>query len=134
MKLFELAKPVQLFWICIGGAAGTAGRYLLTLWAAERFGMSFPYGTLAVNLIGCFLIAIVVQLAAAGEWPVTLRLALVTGVLGGFTPYSAFNHDTLRLFSEGHAGLALVYVVATLVGGLLCGGAGLTVARVLVQR
>jgi CrcB protein len=125
---------MQLFWICVGGAAGTAGRYLLTLWAADRLGASFPYGTLAVNLIGCFLIAIVVQLAAAGEWPVTLRLALTTGVLGGFTTYSAFNHDTLRLFSEGQGGLALTYVAATLVGGLLCGGLGLAVARLLIHR
>ena len=125
---------MQLFWICAGGAVGTAARYLLTLWANDRFGASFPYGTLAVNLIGCFLISIVVQAAAAGEWPATLRLALVTGVLGGFTTYSAFNHETLRLLAQGNNGLALTYVSATLAGGLLSGWLGLTVARVLLAR
>ena len=125
---------MQLFWICAGGAVGTAARYLLTLWANDRFGASFPYGTLAVNLIGCFLISIVVQAAAAGEWPATLRLALVTGVLGGFTTYSAFNHETLRFLAQGNNGLALTYVAATLAGGLLSGWLGLTVARVLLAR
>ena len=125
---------MQVFWICVGGATGTAARHLLTLWSSERFGTSFPYGTLAVNLIGCFLISIVVQAAAAGEWPATLRLALVTGVLGGFTTYSAFNHETLRLFAQGHNGLAVTYVGATLLGGLLSGWLGFTVARLLFVR
>ena len=125
---------MQLFWICAGGAVGTAARYLLTLWANDRFGASFPYGTLAVNLIGCFLISIVVQVAASGEWPATLRLALVTGVLGGFTTYSAFNHETLRLFAQGSNGLALTYVGATMAGGLLSGWLGLTAARLLIGR
>ena len=125
---------MQLFWICVGGATGTAARYLLTLWSNERFGTVFPYGTLAVNLIGCFLISIVAQIAAAGEWPPTLRLALVTGVLGGFTTYSALNHETLRLFAQGNNGLAFTYVGATLAGGLVSGWLGLTVARLMVAR
>ena len=95
---------MQLLWICLGGAAGTAARHLLTLWSNERVDAQFPYGTLAVNLIGCFLISVVAQAAAAGEWSPTLRLALVTGVLGGFTTYSAFNHETLRLFAQGNGG------------------------------
>ena len=125
---------MQLLWICLGGAAGTAARHLLTLWSNERFGTQFPYGTLAVNLIGCFLISVVAQTAAAGEWSPTLRLALVTGVLGGFTTYSAFNHETLRLFAQGHSGLAFTYVGATLAGGLLSGWLGLLTARVLLAR
>ena len=125
---------MQLFWICVGGAAGTAARHLLTLWSSERFGAEFPYGTLAVNLIGCFLISVVAQAASAGEWSPTLRLALVTGVLGGFTTYSAFNHETLRLLTQGHSALAFTYVGATLAGGLLSGWLGLVAARLLMAR
>ena len=125
---------MQLFWICLGGAAGTAARHLLTLWSNERFGSLFPYGTLAVNLIGCFLISLVVQAAVTSDWPATLRLALVTGVLGGFTTYSAFNHETLRLFSEGRSGMAFGYVGLTVIGGLLSGWLGLAIARGVFGR
>ena len=120
---------MQLFWICLGGAAGTAARHLLTLWSNDRFGSSFPYGTVVVNLIGCFVISLVVQAAVTSDWPPTLRLALVTGVLGGFTTYSAFNHETLRLFSQGSGGMALGYVALTMIGGLLSGWLGLAAAR-----
>jgi CrcB protein len=47
----------RFFWICLAGAAGTGARYLVALWAAQRFGSAFPYGTLLVNLVGCFAIA-----------------------------------------------------------------------------
>lgn len=47
----------RFFWICLVGAAGTGARYLVALWAAQRFGSAFPYGTLLVNLVGCFAIA-----------------------------------------------------------------------------
>jgi fluoride ion exporter CrcB/FEX len=55
----------RLFWICLAGAAGTGTRYLIALWAAQRFGSSFPYGTLIVNVTGCFLIALIMQAAVA---------------------------------------------------------------------
>jgi CrcB protein len=125
---------MQLFWICLGGAAGTAARHLLTLWSHERFGSSFPYGTLAVNLIGCFLVSLVLQAAVSAEWSATLRLALVTGVLGGFTTYSAFNHETLRLFSQGSSGVAVGYIGLTVIGGLLSGWVGLAIGRGLFGR
>jgi len=120
---------MQLFWICLGGAAGTAARHLLTLWSNDRFGSSFPYGTLVVNLIGCFVISLVVQAAVTSDWPPTLRLALVTGVLGGFTTYSAFNEETLVAFRAGRPLLALLYVATTLLVCLAAGFAGAAAAR-----
>ena len=58
----------RLLLISLGGAAGTAARYLVSLWAAKRLGSSFPYGTLIVNLTGCFLIALIVGLGASRHW------------------------------------------------------------------
>ena len=55
----------RFFWICLAGAAGTGTRYLIALWAAQRFGGSFPYGTLIVNMTGCFLIALIMPAAIA---------------------------------------------------------------------
>ena len=83
----------RLFWICLAGAAGTAARYLVGLWATRRFGPGFPYGTLVVNLVGCFLIAFVMNVAAAKAWSETTRLAVTVGFLGGFTTYSSFNYE-----------------------------------------
>ncbi|HSD26989.1 MAG TPA: CrcB family protein, partial [Vicinamibacteria bacterium] len=77
--------------ICVGGAVGTGVRYLTGLLAVHWLGAGFPYGTLAVNLAGAFLIGLVQQLAGV-LIPETVRLFLVVGVLGGMTTYSAFTY------------------------------------------
>ena len=124
----------RVFWICAAGAIGTAARYLIGLWAGRRFGPGFPYGTLAVNLIGCFLIAVLVELGAARAWPDTTRLAITVGFLGGFTTYSSFNHETMRLAGSGALGAASLNLILTLVGGLAAGLLGMLVARALILR
>ena len=73
----------RLFWICVAGAVGTGTRHLVAIWAAQRFGSAFPYGTLIVNLAGCFLIALIMQGAMALSWSPTVRAALTVGYLGG---------------------------------------------------
>ena len=125
---------VRLLWICLAGAAGTAARYLIGLWSAGRFGPTFPYGTLIVNLTGCFLIAFVMEVAAARSWPETTRLAVTVGFLGGFTTYSSFNFETTRLAQTGILSGASAYVLATLVGGLAAGILGMLAARLLLNR
>ena len=96
----------RLFWICLAGAAGTAARHLVALWSAQRLGAALPYGTLIVNVSGCFLIAVVMHVAMANAWPATLRVALTVGFLGGFTTYSSFNYETTRMLEEGATGAA----------------------------
>jgi fluoride exporter len=82
----------RLLWICLGGAVGTGARYLLSGWLLRVAPPGFPYGTLAVNVIGSFLLALLLQVPLTAEsLPPTLRLALTTGVMGGFTTYSTFN-------------------------------------------
>ena len=124
----------RLFWICIAGALGTAARYLIGLWAVRRFGPGFPYGTLIVNLAGCFLIAFVMEAAAARSWPETTRLAITVGFVGGFTTYSSFNFETTRLAQAGVLGAASVYVLVTLAGGLAAGLLGMLAARTFVNQ
>jgi CrcB protein len=120
--------------ICLAGAAGTGARYLVALWSAQRFGSAFPYGTLVVNVAGCFLIALIMHLAMANAWPATLRVALTVGFLGGFTTYSSFNYETMRLVEEGAVATALLNVVVTLGAGFTAGMTGLLLARQLVGR
>ena len=124
----------RLFWICLGGAVGTAARYGIALWAASRFGDGFPIGTLLVNLVGCFAIALVMYAATSAGWPATLRMAVTIGVLGGFTTYSSFNYETSRLLLEGATTTAGLNLLATTVGGLVSGWLGLICARLLTGR
>ena len=92
-------------------------------WSGSRS----PHGTLIVNLAGSFLIALVMETVR----PSDLRLLIVTGVLGGFTTYSAFNEETLRMMRAGAWGTAVLNVAATVVGCLMAGLAGVVVARAL---
>ena len=119
----------RFLWICLGGAAGTGARYLLSGWALSAFGAGFPYGTLAVNAIGSFLLGVLVQGFASPLLSPTLRLALSTGVMGGFTTYSTFNNETIRYFQDGAWQVAAANVAITLVGCLAAGLAGMAVGR-----
>ncbi len=121
------------FWIGLGGAAGTLARYGLSTWCQQRFGAGFPYGTLAVNVIGSFLLGVIMQVAATTELlSPTLRLGLGAGVMGGFTTYSSFNHETLKLFEDRAWMTGVVNVVVTVVGCLLAGVLGMAFARRLI--
>jgi len=121
-------------WICLAGAIGTGTRYLVALWAAQRFGSALPYGTLIVNLAGCFAIAAVMHAALTLAWSPNVRVAITIGFLGGLTTYSSFNYETMRLFEEGATRAAFVNAVATIVGGFVAGGLGLFCARQLLGR
>ena len=122
----------RLFWICLGGATGTAARYGIGVWAAGRFTGGLPAGTIVVNLIGCFAIALIMAVSAAFEWSATVRLALTVGLMGGFTTYSSFNYETSRLLLEGASGTAALNVLITTIGGLAAGWLGLLGGRLLV--
>ena len=124
----------RLFWICLAGAIGTGARYLVAIWAAQRLGSVFPYGTLIVNVVGCFIIAALMHAALMQGWSATLRSAMTIGFVGGLTTYSSFNYDTMRLFEEGAPATGLVNVAVTLFGGLVAGWLGLALARQILGR
>lgn len=124
----------RFVWICLGGAVGTGARYLIASWAAQRLGSTFPYGTLIVNLSGCFAIAAVMHAALALGWSPTARAAATIGFLGGLTTYSSFNYETTRLLEEGALRAAGANAALTILGGLAAGWLGLLCARQLIGR
>lgn len=124
----------RFLWICLAGAAGTGSRYLIALWAAQRFGSSFPFGTLIVNLVGCFAIAAVMHAAATLSWSSTVRSAITIGFIGGLTTYSSFNYETTRLMEEGAIGAALFNATATIVGAFAAGWLGMVCARQIMGQ
>lgn len=116
--------------VCGAGAAGCGARYLISLWAAKRLGTAFPYGTLIVNIVGSFLIAIVLEVSTrAASFPPNLRLALTTGFLGGLTTYSSFNYETTTLMTSGSAARGLLNIGVTLIACLVSGYLGLLLGR-----
>ena len=123
----------RFLWICFAGALGTGTRYLIGLWAGQRPGSTFPYGTLIVNLLGCFLISFIMYLGLnLANVSTTLRMALTTGFLGGLTTYSSFNYETSKLLQDGAVGVALVNLGLTLFGCFASGMLGLFLARRLI--
>ncbi len=124
----ECTQMIPFLWVCVGGALGSGARYLVSTWAAAAFGAAFPFGTLIVNVAGSFLIAFIMRLALATELvPPLVRLFLTTGILGGFTTYSTFNYETLRLLDEGSFSTAAANLALTVGGCLVAGLAGLKV-------
>ena len=124
----------RFLWICLAGALGSGARYLIAIWAAQRFGSAFPYGTLVVNLSGCFAIAALMHAALTLGWPPTVRAAATIGFIGGFTTYSSFNYETMRLFEEGAPATAFVNLSVTVLGGFMAGWLGLLAAREVLGR
>jgi fluoride exporter len=122
---------MTVLWIFLAGGAGSAARHLVGLWAFDRLGTAFPYGTLVVNLAGCFALGAFAHVAAAWALHPELRAAVAVGLLGGFTTYSSFNHETLALLAGGSTVTALMNVALTLMGGLAAGWLGLAAARLL---
>jgi len=109
------------------GGAGCVARYLVAVTVGPR---SFPYATLLVNLVGSFLIAFVLGVAAARtDMPPNLKLALTTGFMGGFTTYSSFNFETTSLVLDGHPLRGTLNVAVTLVGAFAAGLLGWWLAR-----
>jgi len=113
--------------VFLGAGAGGALRHGVNLACARACGLAFPWGTLAVNILGSLAMGVIAGWLAfrAGEsWTQPIRLFLTTGILGGFTTFSAFSLDAVLLWERGQAALAAVYVVASVglsVGGLLAG-------------
>jgi CrcB protein len=110
----------KLFLAGIGGFIGSSLRYAVTgyvqTWSRS---IDFPYGTLAVNLIGCFLIGFLSQLAESrGILTAESRTFVFIGILGGFTTFSAFGNETMNLWREGDNLLAMANVAAHLLLGL----------------
>jgi fluoride exporter len=123
---------VRLLLVLAGGALGSGARYLVALWTLERLGAGFPWGTIAVNLAGSFLIGLLATIAdEAGAIGPHLRLFLVAGVLGGFTTFSAFSLETLRLIEGQQPLRAVLYVLVSVAAGLGAAALGAIIGRAL---
>ncbi len=116
--------------VAVGGGIGAAIRHLVNLASVRLLGMSFPWGTLAINIAGCFAMGVFIELLARRfNASNELRLFIATGVLGGFTTFSAFSLDFAVLWERGALLPAAGYVVASVIGSLMAVFLGLWLAR-----
>ncbi|WP_375397445.1 fluoride efflux transporter CrcB [uncultured Sphingomonas sp.] len=123
---------MDLLLVMIGGAIGSAARYLTGRLLLGWLGPAWPWaGTLAVNLVGGFLMGLLAGLLARGGGSEPARLLLGVGVLGGFTTFSAFSLDTMTLIERGMAGPAITYALVSVAGSIAALFAGLYLVRVV---
>lgn len=114
--------------VALGGAIGASLRYLVNVAAVRLVGMNFPVGTVVVNVLGSLIMGLLVVILAEKSGT---RYApfLMTGILGGFTTFSAFSLDAITLYERGQIGLAFVYVAGTVIVALAALFLGMTIAR-----
>lgn len=130
-----MRRVTRFLLVCAGGAIGSGARYLVVLWAARVFGTAAPWGTLLVNLSGSFAMGFLVELAMRpADLSPEMRLLIGTGILGGFTTYSAFNLETTMFLRAGAWGAAMLNVIATVAGCLLAGAFGFMLVKALFGR
>jgi fluoride exporter len=118
--------------IFVGGGFGSMLRHAVNQTSAAMFGVNLPYGTLSVNIIGSLMMGLIAGwFASRGDGGQLLRLFLTTGILGGFTTFSAFSLDAALLLERGRSAIGILYVVASVAAGIICVFVGLAVMRSL---
>jgi CrcB protein len=124
---------MNILLVGIGGALGSISRYLLSTWVQSiSRSLDFPFGTLAVNLIGCFVIGFLAELAEAhGAFTPESRAFVFIGILGGFTTFSSFGNDTINLFRDGDTFNALANIGSSVILGLALVWLGRVVAYLI---
>jgi fluoride exporter len=132
----EFSEPTMFatFLVFLGGGIGASLRHGVNVLAGHWLGLNFSWGTIIVNVLGSFIIGLLIAWLAfrtGDPWSQPLRLFLATGILGGFTTFSAFSLDFAILFERGEILLAVTYVVASVVLSLAAVFAGFYLVRSL---
>ena len=123
-----------ILWVAAGGAIGASGRYLVNVLAGRALGMDFPWATLIVNVVGSFVMGLLITVMALKlQVSPEVRAFLVTGVLGGFTTFSAFSLDFITLYERKAHGLAVAYAAGSVGLALLGIVAGMALARAMLS-
>lgn len=121
----------SIFAVAVGGAIGATGRYLFNLQMLRLLGPNFPWGTFGVNVIGSFIMGLVAGLFALRlDLSSEMRSFITTGILGGFTTFSAFSLDAANMMERGQHALAAAYIGGSVALGLAGLFFGLWIARV----
>lgn len=127
----QVLTTMNFFAVAVGAVMGAWLRWTLSLWL-NRHAEALPWGTFAANMLGGYLVGLVLGLVAANpEWPPFWRLLIVTGFLGALTTFSTFSAETVAFIEEGRLGMAVSYAGLSLAGSLVLTFLGLLTAQQL---
>lgn len=123
---------LKVMMVAVGGGIGATTRYLVSTWAAEKFGTNFPYGTLIVNVVGCFIIGAFMtltteRLIVSPYW----RLLVTVGFVGGLTTFSSYSYETFKLLQDADIMMAMYNLVGNILIGFFATWLGITAARLI---
>lgn len=117
---------LEVVLVALGGAIGSATRYLVGGWFASRFGPAFPYGTFVINISGSFIIGLFLAFAQDRAWLSPYwRLFFAVGFVGGYTTFSTYEYEAVRLLQNGETMLGTIYMVGSMVTGGIAAIAGI---------
>jgi CrcB protein len=121
---------LNILMVALGGGVGAVSRYLISTWAAGKYGSGFPYGTLIVNVAGCFIIGAFMTLTTeriivSPYW----RLLITVGFVGGLTTFSSFSYETFKLLGDAEINYAMYNVALNMIVGFLATWLGISAAR-----
>lgn len=129
-----MKEIVKILTVGAGGFLGANARYLIGGWAQQKLGPTFPYGTLIINVSGCFILGTFATLTLHLPWPDHWRLMIAIGFVGAYTTFSTFEIETLNLLADGARWrAALANVVVSVTAGLAAAYLGVVAARVLLR-
>ncbi len=124
----------QIALVALGGGVGSVLRYLVSVWFSKQLPGAFPWGTFVVNITGCLLIGFLIGLTVRfGLLENELRLLLIVGFCGGYTTFSAFSVENLKLIETGNYMLFTLYVVTSVLLGLIAVWSGNALSKIIVQ-
>ena len=117
---------MKVILVGLAGAAGAVARYGIGVAVGTR---SFPWTTLGINLVGSFLLGLLLTVGMARDWPDTTTAPLAIGLLGGFTTFSTFSYEAHSMLREDRVAAAAIYVGASVVGGVVAAACGYLTGR-----
>ena len=132
MKGKEQSDLLKYLFVGVGGCLGSILRFWFGSYIGSKMGTRFPYGTLVINITGSFLIGLVFALLTVRtNWSPNWRYLIPIGFIGGYTTFSSFEYETLRMIQDGQIGLGLLYVATSVVIGFVAVWGGMIAGRAI---
>jgi crcB protein len=121
----------NLLFVALGGGLGSVLRYLTSFWMGKSYSSAFPLGTFIINVLGCFVIGFLIGLSSKTLLNEELRLLLVVGFCGGYTTFSTFSAENMKLLETGNYLTLTLYIVASVLLGLIAVWGGNTLSKII---